>query len=175
MNFKGPAFNDNSKDLPALSLLTNILFAENSDLYRKLVVDERKARSIGGWPNFARDPNLITVTASVVDVNDMQYVKDELMKALSEAKTKPMDAKKVEQTKSRGKYGFAMSMDSPDAIASSLAFFIWLSGNPESLNTFYSVYDSITAQDLMEVAKRYFVPETLTIGTIAPSATSPVK
>ncbi|RDV14665.1 insulinase family protein [Pontibacter diazotrophicus] len=175
MNFKGPAFSDTDKDLPALSILSTILFSENSDLYRKLVVDEQKARFIGGGPQFSRDPNLIQVSASLLNADDMQYVKDELMKALNEAKTKPIDAKKIEDTKSRIKYSFAMSMDSPDAIANSLARFIWLSGDPESLNNLYSVFDTITAQDLMSVAKKYFTPATMTVGTIAPTDASPVK
>lgn len=175
MNFKGPAFSDKDKDLPALSILSTILFSENSDLYRKLVVDEQKARFIGGGPQFSRDPNLIQASASLLNANDMQYVKDELMKALNDAKTKPIDAKKIEDTKSRIRYSFAMSMDSPDAIANSLARFIWLSGDPESLNNLYSVFDTITAQDLMNVAKKYFTPATMTVGTIAPTDASPVK
>ncbi|GAB3193725.1 pitrilysin family protein [Pontibacter aydingkolensis] len=175
LNFKGPAFSDKDKDLPALSILSTILFAENSDLYRKLVVTEQKARFIGGGPQFSRDPNLISVAASVLKAEDMQYVKDELMKALNEAKTKPVDAQKLADTKSRIKYGFAMSMDSPDAIANSLARFIWLTGDPESINNLYGVFDTITAQDLMNVAKKYFVTQTLTVGTIAPTEKSPVK
>jgi zinc protease len=175
LNYKGPAFDDKSKDLPALNILTTILFSNTSDLYRKLVVNEQKARMIGGGAQFARDPNLISVSASVVKAEDMQYVKDEITKVLNEAKTKPIDAKKIADTKSRIKYGFAMSMDSPDAIANSLSRFIWLTGNPESLNNIYNVYDTITAQDLMNVAKKYFVNETLTVGTIAPSENAPVK
>lgn len=175
LNFKGPAFSDKDKDLPALSILTTILFAENSDLYRKLVVDEQKARSIGGGPQFSRDPNLISVSASLLDAKDMQYVKDELMKALNKAKTKPVDAQKIEDTKSRIKYSFSMSMDSPDAIANALGRFIWLTGNPESLNNIYGVYDTITAEDLMNAAKKYFKPETMTVGTIAPTDNAPVK
>ncbi|MFD2514385.1 M16 family metallopeptidase [Pontibacter locisalis] len=175
LNFKGPAFSDKDKDLPALSILSTILFSENSDLYRKLVVDEQKARFIAGGPQFSRDPNLISVSASLLKAEDMKYVKDEMMKALNEAKTKPIDAKKIEDTKSRIKYSFAMSQDSPDAIANSLARFIWLTGDPESINNIYSVFDTITAQDLMNVAKKYFTPQTMTVGTIAPTDNTPVK
>ncbi|WP_033317045.1 M16 family metallopeptidase [Pontibacter roseus] len=173
--FKGPAFSDKDKDLPALSILSNILFSQNSDLYRKLVVQEQKARFIGGGPQFSRDPNLISLSASVVKAEDMQYVKDEMMRVLNDAKTKPIDAQKIADTKSRIKYSFAMSMDSPDAIANSLAQYIWLTGNPESINNLYAVFDTVTAKDLMDVAKKYFTPTTLTVGTIAPSEKSPVK
>ncbi|MEJ8758291.1 pitrilysin family protein [Pontibacter sp. H259] len=173
--FKGPAFSDKGKDLPALSILSTILFSQNSELYRKLVVQEQKARFIGGGPQFSRDPNLISFSASVVNANDLQYVKDEMMRVLNDAKTKPIDAKKIEETKTRIKYSFAMSMDSPDAIANSLAQYIWLSGNPESINNMYAVFDTITAKDLMDAAKKYISPATLTVGTIAPAEKSPVK
>ena len=175
MAFKGPVFSDKNKDLPALSILSTILFSPNSDLYRKLVVQEQKARFIGGGPQFSRDPNLVSYSASVVNANDMQYVKDEFMKVLNDAKTKPIDTKKIEETKSRIKYSFAMGMDSPDAIANSLAQYIWLSGNPESINNLYAVFDTVTAKDLMDVAKKYFTPTTMTVGTIAPAEKSPVK
>ncbi|WP_162427453.1 M16 family metallopeptidase [Pontibacter pudoricolor] len=173
--FKGPSFSDKDKDLPALSILSNILFSQNSDLYRKLVVQEQKARFIGGGPQYSRDPNLVSYSASVVNANDLQYVKDEIMRVLNEAKTKPIDAKKIADTKSRIKYSFAMSMDSPDAIANSLSQYIWLTGNPEALNNMYAVFDTVTAKDLMDVAKKYFTPATLTVGTISPSEKSPVK
>ena len=173
--FKGPAFSDNSKDLPALSILSNILFSQNSDLYRKLVVQEQKARFISGGPQFSRDPNLVSYSASVVNASDLQYVKDEIMRVLNDAKTKPIDAKKIADTKSRIKYIFAMSMDSPDAIANALSQYIWLTGNPEAINNLYAVYDTVTAKDLMDVAKKYFTPATLTVGTISPTEKAQVK
>lgn len=105
----------------------------------------------------------------------MQYVKDEIWKTLEEAKTKPIDTKKLGDTKSFIKYSFAMRLDSPDQIANNIAQAVWLTGNPESLNTFYALYDKVTAQDIMNAAKKYFVPETLTIGTIGPGDTGDVK
>lgn len=175
LNYKGPAFSDQSKDLAALSILTTVLFSETSDLYQKLVQQEQKARFIGGSPNFARDPNLITLSASVVKKEDLQYVKDEILKAVEELKNQPLDPKKLQETQSRIKYSFAMSQDNPDAIANSLARFIWLTGNPESLNNFFALYEQVTPADIMEVAKRYFVDSRLTIGTISPDATGGVK
>jgi zinc protease len=175
LNYKGPAFSDKATDLPALDILTTLLFAESSDLYEKLVVKERKARSISGGPELSRDPQLVSLDASLVDAKDMQYVKDEILKAVNEMKTKPIDAKKLADTKSAIKYGFAMRLDSPDQIANNLALFTWLTGNPEALNNYYSLYDRINAQDIMRVANKYFTPQTLTIATIGPGEEGGVK
>ncbi|QHL88946.1 insulinase family protein [Nibribacter ruber] len=175
LGYKGPAFSDEAKDLPALDLLTSILFSETSDLYKKLVLQEQKVRFVGGGAQFARDPNLISLSASVVKAEDMQYVKDEIVKAVNEMKTKPVDAQKLADTKSNNRYSFAMSMDSPDAIANSLSRFIWLTGDAESLNRTYALYDQVTPQDLMNVAKKYFVESGLTIATISPNKEGGVK
>lgn len=175
LNYKGPAFSYTEKDLPALSLLTAILFGSTSELYQKLVVKERKARSIGASPNVTRDVELITISSSVVKAADLQYVKDEINRVLADAAVTPVDAKKLADTKSNFKYSFAMQMDSPDQVANSLARFVWLTGKPESLNAYYALYDNITAQDLMNVAKKYFKPETLTVATISPDDVAGIK
>jgi zinc protease len=175
LSFKSPPFSEKELDLPALDILTTLLFDESGDLYQKLVVKEQKARSLGGGPNLTRDPQLMSVGASIVKASDMQYVKDEIMKVLQDAKTKPVDAKRLADTKSNIKYDFAMRLDSPDQIANSLAQYIWLTGNPESLNNFYALYDKVTAADLMRVAQKYFNEQTLTIGTIGPNDEGGVK
>jgi zinc protease len=175
LHYKGPAFSTTAIDQPALILMSQMLFSETSDLYQKLVVKEQKARSLFGGAPFSRDPNLISISASVKKPEDMQYVKDEITKALEAAKTAPADARKLAETKSRIKYSLAMSLDNPDQIANSLASFIWLTGNPESINQYYALFEKVTAEDIMNAARKYFRPEGLTIATIGPDETGNVK
>src|SRR5258708_4106318 len=73
------------------------------------------------------------------------------------------------------KYSFAMSIDNPTAIAESLSHYTWLTGDPESLNRLYAMYDKVTADDLIRVANKYFVNTTLTAATISPSTDAGVK
>jgi zinc protease len=42
-----------------------------------------------------------------------------------------------------------------------------LTGDPESINRLYALYDKVTAADIKMVANKYFVPEHLTIATIS--------
>ena len=167
LNFKGPAFSTVSKDGPALNLMTSILFGETSDIYQKLVVKERKVRSLFASAQLSRDPNLISVSAVIVNAKDMQYVKDEITKVLESAKTTPVDTKKLADTKSNFKYSFAMNLESPDDLAGALGRFTWLTGNPESINSFYALYGNITPQDITNAANKYFITTGLTIGTIS--------
>ncbi|OON68804.1 M16 family metallopeptidase [Hymenobacter sp. CRA2] len=175
LSYKGPAFSDQSKDLPALDILMTMLFAENSDLYQQLVVKEQKVRFVGGSPNMTRDPHLTSIRASVVKAEDIPYVKQRIVQALEDAKTKPLDAKKLADTKSALKYGNLMDLDAPDNIANTLAQFIWLTGDVQSVNRYPALYDQVTAQDIQAAAKKYFVPEHLTVGTIGPKDTGGVQ
>jgi zinc protease len=60
-----------------------------------------------------------------------------------------------------------MSIDSPDVIANSLCHFIYLTGEPESLNNFYALYDKVTNEDIKMVAEKFFNDSGLTIATIS--------
>lgn len=167
LNYKGPAFSDSQIDMAALDILSTILFSQNSDLYKKLVVEEQKLRFISGSAMNTRDPYLINIQASFINKDDFQYVRDEITRAIEYIKVNGVSQKILDETKSNLKYSFAMSIDNPDAIANSLCQFIYLTGNPGSLNNFYSLYDKVTNEDLIMVANKYFNDTRLTIATIS--------
>lgn len=175
LNYKGPAFSDKEIDMPALDVLTSILFSQTSDLYKKLVIDERKVRFIGGGVADSRDPGLISVQASLIKKEDLQYVKDEIILAIDAVKTSGVNEKVLIDTKSNLKYGFAMGIDSPDAIARSLASYVAVTNDPESLNRLYALYDKVTADDIKYVATKYLIESGLTIATISPDTEGGVK
>ncbi len=52
-------------------------------------------------------------------------------------------------------------------IANSLSHYIYLTGDPESLNKTYALYDEVTVKDIEMVAKKYYVENALTIATIS--------
>jgi zinc protease len=175
MNYKGPAFSDSEIDFPAIDVLTTLLFSDNSELYKKLVIQEQKLRSLSAWGLETRDPFLINIQAILINKEDKQYVKDEIIKALEMVKTVGVDQQLLENTKSNLKYQFAMSTDNVDNIANSLAHYISLTGDPESLNRTYAMLEKVTLQDLRNVIDKYFVETGLTISTISPDAEGGVK
>ncbi len=175
VNFKAPAFTNDNNDFHALDVLSEVLFSEKSPLYKKLVLEEQKVRSLSGGGYPTRDPYLWSASASVVKSEDVKYVKDEIINTIENAKTNPVSESDLNQTLERMKYSFSMGMDSPDAIANSLSLFVWLTGDPESLNKAYAIYDKITPADLLRVAKKYLVADKMTIATISPDEDPGVK
>lgn len=175
LSFKGPAFSDKSLDMPGLDVLSMVYFSEKSDLYKKLVLEERKVRSLDAGAGDSRDPYLFEIQASVVNAADLQYVKDEIMRTIERAKKEPVDPEELQKSISHLKYFFAMRMDNPDAIAGALSNYIWITGDPESLNRTFSNYEKVTPEDLMRVASKYLVSTGLTVSTISPEETGGVK
>ena len=167
LNYKGPAFSDTKIDMPAIDVLNTILFSQNSALYKKLVVEEQKLRFIGGGAMDSHDPYLISIQASFINKDDFQYVRGEITKAIEDIKMNGVDPKLLEETKSKLKYGYAMGIDNPDAIANSVSHYIYLTGDPESLNRLYSLYDKVTIENVKMVANKYYIDNSLTIATIS--------
>ena len=167
MSYKAPAFSDSAIDMPALDVLASMVFSETSELNKKLVIEEQKIRFIGGGAFDSRDPGLFTIQVSMVEKDDMAYVMAEIEKAIARVQTEDVDAELLERTKSNLKYGFAMGIDTPDSIAGSLSHYIQLTGDPESINRLYSLYDKVTIEDIKMVANKYFNPDRLTIATIS--------
>lgn len=167
LNYKDPAFSVEKKDLAVLDLIGSLAFSEKSPIYKKLVVDERKVRQLSAGGLDMVDPGLWSIDAVLVKQEDMTEVKNELEGVLEKLKSEPVDSAELAQAKSHIKYDYAMGIDSPDAIANSLAWYTWLTGNPASVNKAYARYDAITPQDIMDVANRYFVSKHLTVSTIS--------
>lgn len=175
LNYKGPAFSDTKIDMPALDVLSTIIFSPTSELYNKLVIKEQKVRFIGGGAGDSRDPNLISISASLKDKKDLQYVKDEIIKAINKVIKEGVDAKILDETKKHLKYDYAMRIDDPDVIANSIAHYVTLTGDPESVNKLYMLYDKVTVEDIKSVAVKYFIPTALTVATISPDAESGIN
>lgn len=175
LNYKGPAFSDKEIDMPALDVLSSIAFSNTSDLYKKLVLKERKVRSLYGGANDSRDPNLFSINVSLLEKADLQYVKDQIVGALEKIKQQGVPEKILADTKSHLKYSFAMGIDKPDSVAASLSHYIMLTGDPQTLNRLYALYGKITVEDIKTVARKYFSADTLTIATISDDAQGGVQ
>jgi zinc protease len=166
--YRGPAFSETEKDKAALDLLNLVAFGENSDLYKKLVLDEQKAVWIAADFGNQVDPELFAVYAQVKDVKDLQYVQDEITKTFQRYTKETIPQKKLDETRSRMRYGFSMAMNSNDAIAGALARFISLTRSPDTIDQLFALYDTITPEDIRRYAEKYFKETNKTVVTLKP-------
>ncbi|MFL6253653.1 MAG: M16 family metallopeptidase [Pyrinomonadaceae bacterium] len=165
--FHAPKYSDSSKDLAALDLFQSIAFGENSDLYQQLVLKEQKVDVLEADFDHKADPELFTVYVRVKDPAQVGYVRDQIIKTFERYKTELIDPAKLDATRSRARYSFAMGMNSNDNIAGALAPYIALERTPETLNRLFDTYQTVTAADIRDAVKKYFREESRTIVTLA--------
>jgi zinc protease len=164
--YKGPAYTDTAKDTVALQTLADLAFSPTSDLYQKLVVREQKVDSLfSGGPN-ERDPGLFTIGARVKKVEDMDYVRDQILATVKQFQETPVDAARLERVRKRLRYQLALSMDNSDTIAQILAQYVALQRTPDTLNKLFEQYQSLTPEEVQQSAAKYLIDKNQTIVTL---------
>ena len=168
--FRGPAYSDEQKDKAALDLLAQLAFGENSELYQRLVLKEQKVDVL--YPDFSNqvDPELFVAGARVKDPKDLPYVRDQILATFKRFTTEAIPQAKLDATRSRLRYGFAMAMNSSDAIADLLSGFVALRRTPETINKYAELMDTITPDDVRQMAAKYFRDNSRTVVTLATKA-----
>jgi zinc protease len=156
MGYHGPAFSDTQIDMPAMDLLSQVVFSQTSELFTKLVIQEQLVEFVQGGQGDSHDPGLFIVTTRIKDPNHIERVKGEIVAAIEKAKTVPVTPERLADIKSHLRYSYAMGLSNADAIAGSIAHYVKLTGDPQSVNRVYALYDAVTPQDIMMVANKYF-------------------
>jgi zinc protease len=161
--YKGDALAAAKRDYLAAILLGELAFGPSSDLYRKLVIQQQKVQFIGAGVPFNRDPSLIEIATMVNRVEDIAEVRDKVYKTLDECQSRPVDEARLENLKRRNKYAFVMQLDAPERVAAALARYVALTGGIEIVDQLYTQFDTLTPQDLVRAARKYFVPAQRTV------------
>jgi zinc protease len=165
--FRGPAYSDDKKDKAALDLLAPIAFGENSDLYQKLVLQEQKLDSLSYTFEDRVDPELFLVAAKLKDVKDTDYVRQQILETYRRFAQEPVSKDRLDSTRSRLRYQFALGMNSSEAIAGALAGYIGLRRTPLTIDKLFALYDTVTPEDIRQMAAKYFVDNHRTIVTLS--------
>jgi zinc protease len=164
--FRSPAYSDTGKDFAALDLISQLGFSENSPLYKALVFDKQQADSLRASNDNHVDPYLFTIMARVKKKEDMPSVQEEILSTLAGFKDTLVAPQRLDRVRRNFKYSLALSMNNSEAIARNVAFAVALRRTPETLNSMAEAYESVTPEDLREVARKYFTPNNRTIVTL---------
>ncbi len=167
IGFHGPAYSDEQIDMAALDLMSEIAFSRSSALYQRLVIEEQKCQSLYASFSDRRDPYLLVFNAVVKKEEDLPYVEEAILKELERLKQELVDEKALADIKSNLKYSFANALGTTDGIASSLLFYLNLTGDPGTVNKLFDLYDRITPQDIQEMVKKYFTTTNSTVVTLS--------
>jgi zinc protease len=166
VSWKGPAWSATDRMAVAAEVMGLVAFGPNSPLYKRLVLRERKAQSLGNGFSLERDPALLTASATVIDQADLPYVEGAILETARRLQQEPVDARLLADTKSNMKYGFLMSLETAQNVAFSLIPMVINTGRLEAVDDYFRMLEAVTADDLRDAARRFLVDRSLTVVTM---------
>lgn len=169
VNYKGPAWSAKDKMAVASEVLGMVAFGTNSDIYRKLVIQERKVQSFSTEFVPSRDPGLLGITTMATNPDVIPAVEAEIHKTVEMFQRDLCDAKLLENTKSAMKYGFLMNLETAQGVCFALQPIVAFTGDIDSVEDYYRTLDSITPEDVRAAARQYLVESGRTTITLLPT------
>lgn len=164
--FRGTAFDPSNKMAVAAYLLSELAFGTNSDLFKQLYLKDQKVQSFESENEFNRDPNLMFVWIMLKTMDDVDYVRDAVLKTLQKYQTTLVDDVKLNELKKRLKYQFLMNLDTPDNVAGNLARIIAITGGVDAVDTYFKTMNDLTKDDIKTAANTYFNPAGRTVALL---------
>ena len=163
ISYKSLAFDPADIQMAACYLMGEVIFGETSDLYKKLVLDERRVESIEADFTSARDPNLLAIFAQIKNENDIDDIEKEINQAITHFQKETADTKRLNDLKNHLKYQFLMDLDTPAKVADNLARIIAMTGDIEAVDQLYRSFDQITPEDILRAANDFLVNQKRTV------------
>jgi len=166
MGFHTPGFSTTNVDLPTLDVLAELLFSERAPLYKRLVIKEQKVETLAGSNDAHVDPNLFTVFARIKKPADVGYVEKAITDEIARIAKEGVDERFLSEVLSHVKYAFAGQLSTADKTANTASEFLALTGQLESINSYFALFDKVTSADVQRVAATYFKPTNRTVVTL---------
>ena len=109
------------------------------------------------------DPNLFTVFARIKKPGEVGYVEKSIHDEMARIAKEGVDDATLKDVLSHVKYAFAGQLSTADKTAYTASTFIALTGQLESINSYFAIYDKVTSADVKRVAAAYFQPANRTV------------
>jgi zinc protease len=164
--YKLGEFDPDNRVRVAADLLAGLAFGSTSDAYKRLVLNEQVVEFLAGDANLNRDPTLFDVYTRIKDPAEVDYVLDVIDSTAREYRDALVDPARLDALKSRLRYSFLMSMETPDEVAEDLARHIAIGGGLGGVEALYAAYEKVTPEDVREAARTYLVDDRRTVGVL---------
>ena len=163
VGYHAPSFSDQTIDMPALDVLSQLLFSQTAPLFQKLYLQEQVVDFLSGGAVDHRDEPLFTIMARITDSTRIDYVRNTITKEIDRLKVELVDTDVLADIKLHMRYAFEMNMDNPASIAETMGHYLQLTEDPQTVNRVYRLYGSVSPDDIRMVATKYFASTNRTV------------
>jgi zinc protease len=172
MAWKAPRLDDPAKDTDqyALEILSGILDGNDSARLPQSLVKERQlAVDVGtDYEPISRGPDLFLVEATPADGKKVAEVEAAIKAEIKRIQDQGVDAKELDRVKAQVIAGHVFQQDSLFYQAMQIGEWETAGLKWQDLDLRLKQLKAVTAAQVQDVAKRYFVDDHLTIGTLDP-------
>lgn len=162
---------DGTPDAYPLRLAAKILSeGESSRIYRRLVYEKQIAFEAHSTGNFTEDPNLFFVFAVMNPGHTPEQGEAEIQAELERLKGAPTPVDELAKAKNQILRDFVLSRQTVQSLGEELGYAAVVLKDPELLNTELDRFLAVTPEDIQRVARKYFVPENVTVLEVYPQA-----
>ena len=148
-----------TRDAYILDLISTILSdGKSSRLHKKLVDDKKMALMVGSFNMSQEDYGIYFTFAMPLGDNSMDAILAEIDEEIVKMQTKLISEKELQKLKNKMENNFVNSNASVEGIAHSLAKYYMLFDDVNLINTEIEIYNSITREEIREIAKKYLKP-----------------
>ncbi|WP_456423454.1 M16 family metallopeptidase [Lutibacter sp.] len=148
-----------TRDARVLDMISTILSGgKSSRLYKKLVDDEKKAMQIAAFNYSLEDYGAYIILALPLGENTLDDLVNEMDEEIVKLQTELISDKELQKLRNKFENNFVNSNSSIEGIANSLAKYYMLYDNVNLINTEIEIYNSITKEEIRDIAKKYLNP-----------------
>jgi len=148
-----------TRDARVLDMISSVLSdGKSSRLYKKLVDDEKKAMQIAAFNYSLEEYGAYIVLALPVGDNTLDDLVNEMDEEIVKLQTELISDKDLQKLRNKFENQFVNSNASVEGIANSLARYYMLYDDVNLINTEIEIYNSITKEEIREIAKKYLNP-----------------
>jgi zinc protease len=160
---------DGTPDAYPLRLASNILSeGESSRIYRRLVYDKQIALEAQSTGNFTEDPNLFFVFAVMNQGHGPAEGEKEVEAELARLENQTVGDAELEKAKNEILRDFILTRQTVQTRGEELGYAAVVLKDANLVNTELARFLAVTPADIQRVAKKYFVPQNMTLVEVYP-------
>lgn len=148
-----------TRDARVLDMISTVLSdGKSSRLYKKLVDEKKKALQIAAFNYSLEEYGAYIVLALPLGENTLDDLVVEMDEEIVKLQTELISEKELQKLRNKFENQFVNSNSSIEGVASSLATYYMLYDDINLINTEIDIYNSITREEIREIAKKYLNP-----------------
>ncbi|MDP3312864.1 pitrilysin family protein [Lutibacter sp.] len=148
-----------TREARILDMISTVLSdGKSSRLYKKLVDEKKKALQIAAFNYSLEDYGAYIVLALPLGENTLDDLVKEMDEEIVKIQTELISEKELQKLRNKYENQFVNSNSSVEGIADSLASYYLLYGDVNLINTEIDIYNSITREEIRDIAQKYLNP-----------------